>query len=463
MSAWLGLYGSVVMVCVICFCVIWPMRIAGSRFDIANVLLLFVAYYFLMFGLYGLMNAFGLSHYLGVSYNPTSDSLADISSLASVYAGGLLLSVYAGYIWVPQLLSRRQSVRSREAQSWLDLRNLNQLGVAASIALAFSYIGCALMIFFLGGFSAIGLDPTYVATTGTHGLYWVQALIWTNHWAVLVNLLGYILMKKNRYLILTALSIPLFFVEFLLSGSKSALLFPLIGFLIVRHYCYRRITWRPLVALGAAVLIVFAAGYAYRSTGAQASQFEQGVASYYQNPVVLLETIVGRFYGTDGFAIVLDSVRNGQPLLMGKSFSDLLTWYIPRWLWPAKPLSFSLTFGEDFMAGAPGAGDVYYSPSLPGELYLNFGVVGLLLGGIVTGRFLRFMYRKLIEQRPRRIEAIVLYAVIAPLAASLSGGPISVILEFIMTRVILFALFFWIAGIVTSPALLERSALARSR
>lgn len=452
LSEWLGLYGSVAMVCLICFCVIWPMRIAGSRFDIANVLLLFVVYYFLMFGLYGFMNSFGLSHFLGVSYDPTSGSLTSLSTLASVYAGGVLIAVFAGYIWMPPFLTRRQDQGPREHQSSLDLGTLRRLRIAAMVALALSYAGCALLIFFLGGLSAIGLDPTYIATTGTHGLYWAQALIWTNHWAVLINLLSYTLLRKTRYLILTALSIPLFFIEFLLSGSKSALLFPLFGFLIVRHYCYQRITWKSLVALTVAVLVVFAAGYAYRSTGAQGPQFEQGVVSYYQNPVVLLETVVGRFYGTDSFAIVLDSVRNGQPLLMGKSLSDLMTWYIPRWLWPGKPLSFSLTFGEDFMAGAPGAGDVYYSPSLPGELYLNFGVAGLLLGGIATGWFLRFVYRKLIEQRPRRIEAIVLYAVIAPLVASLSGGPISVVLEFVMTRVILFVFLYWVAGMLGGPA-----------
>lgn len=452
LSQWLGLYGSVAMVCLVCFYVIWPMRVAGSRFDVANVLLLFVVYYFLMFGLYGFMNSFGLSHFLGVSYDPTSDSLTSLSTLASVYAGGVLIAVYAGYIWMPPFVSRRQDQGSREHQSSLDLGNLRRLRVAAMAALALSYAGCALLIFFLGGLSIIGLDPTYVSTTGTHGLYWAQALIWTNHWAVLINLLSYILLKKTRYLILAALSVPLFFIEFLLSGSKSALLFPLFGFLIVRHYCYQRITWKPLLAVTMAVLVVFAAGYAYRSTGAQSSQFEQGVTSYYQNPVVLLETVVGRFYGTDSFAIVLDSVHNGQPLLMGKSFSDLLTWYIPRWLWPGKPLSFSLTFGEEFMTASPGAGNEYYSPSLPGELYLNFGVLGLLLGGIAVGRFLRFLYRELIEQQPRRIETIVLYAVIAPLAASLSGGPISVILEFIMTRVILFVLLYWIAGVLVGPA-----------
>ncbi len=452
LSRWLGLYGSVVLVCLVCGIILWPLRVSGSRFDIANVLLLFVAYYFMSFGMYGFMNAFGLSHFLGVSYDPSSDSPANLSSLASVYSAALLLSIYAGYSWSPRVsLSEGKKCLPLQAGSSVDLRMLPNLQISALLALGLSYTGFVLMVYFLGGMSVIGRDPTYLATEGTHGLYWAAALISTNYWAFIVNFFSFAVLKKVKYLFLAALSVPLFLLEFLLSGSKGALLFPLVGLLMVRHYCYRRINWRTVVALGAIVLVVFAAGYAYRSAGARRADFGEGMTSYYQNPAALLETLVGRFYGTDSFAIVLDSVHNGQPLLMGRSFADLLTWYIPRWLWPGKPVSFAITFGQEFMPGAAGAGDTYYSASLPGELYLDFGRFGLLLGGIVIGLFLRYLYRKLIGQEHRKIESIVLYTMIAPLAAQLSEGPISTDIEFILTRVILYVLLLRVAGIVETP------------
>src|SRR5881396_284093 len=99
LGRWLGPYGGVILVCVVCASIWWPMRALGSRVDVANVLVMFVAYYFLMFGLYGFMNAFGMSHYLGVTYNPTGDSSVNLSALASVYAASVLLAVYAGYCW----------------------------------------------------------------------------------------------------------------------------------------------------------------------------------------------------------------------------------------------------------------------------------------------------------------------------------------------------------------------------
>src|SRR5262249_43561697 len=156
-------------------------------------------------------------------------------------------------------------------------------------------------------------------------------LISTNHWAFIVNALSFLVSKKSKHLFLTFLSLPLFLLEFLLSGSKSALVFPLVGLLIARHYCHRRINWRIIGALTAMVLVVFAAGYTYRSEGAQRAAFGQGMNSYYQNPFTVVETFVGRFYGTDSFAIVLDSIRDGHPLLLGRSLVDILTWYIPRW------------------------------------------------------------------------------------------------------------------------------------
>src|SRR5215467_13351773 len=101
LSQQLGIYGSVLLVCAVCGLAFSTIRVSGSRPEITNVLVLFVFSYFLSFGLYGFMNAIGLSHYLGVTYEPSRDDPVSLSSLASVYAAALLLSIYAGYCWNP--------------------------------------------------------------------------------------------------------------------------------------------------------------------------------------------------------------------------------------------------------------------------------------------------------------------------------------------------------------------------
>jgi hypothetical protein len=55
-----------------------------------------------------------------------------------------------------------------------------------------------------------------------------------------------------------------------------------------------------------------------------------------------------------------------------------------------------------------------------------------------------------------KIEAIVLYAVIAPLAAALVEGPISGVIELVLTRVIPYALLLWAAVFFQPPPFMQK-------
>jgi len=91
------------------------------------------------------------------------------------------------------------------------------------------------------------------------------------------------------------------------------------------------------------------------------------------------------------------------------------------------------------------AGQTFFTPTLPGELYLNFGIVGLLAGGLVTGLLLWELYRNLVVLPNRGFEHLLSYAVIMPFVALLLSGPISTILEYILLRCACFAVFYWAA------------------
>src|SRR5437773_794038 len=130
------------------------------------------------------------------------------------YGGVILVCVVCASIWCP-MRALGSWVDVANVLSRLNLRNLPRLQVSAILALVASYAGCAMMIVFLGGSSIIGRDPSYVSTGGTHGLYWAQALIWANHWAIVVNIFSFLNTRKKKYLILSALSVPLFLLEFM--------------------------------------------------------------------------------------------------------------------------------------------------------------------------------------------------------------------------------------------------------
>jgi hypothetical protein len=126
---------------------------------------------------------------------------------------------------------------------------------------------------------------------------------------------------------------------------------------------------------------------------------------------------------------------------------DLLYFYVPRALWPGKPDSYSLTFGKEFLGATSEAGQSFFTPTLPGELYLNFGLAGLVVGGLLTGMLLWEVYYKLVLQLNRSVTHLLVYAVVMPFVALLLSGPISTGMEYILLRCACFAVFYWFAGI----------------
>jgi hypothetical protein len=95
--------------------------------------------------------------------------------------------------------------------------------------------------------------------------------------------------------------------------------------------------------------------------------------------------VVSRSYGIDALMVSNYYLKTGGVQLNGSSFTDLLFSWIPRALWPEKPLSFSLRFGEEIFYFSSLAGKSYFAPSYPGEWLLNFGPIGLLAGWLLFG------------------------------------------------------------------------------
>src|SRR5207247_901796 len=72
---------------------------------------------------------------------------------------------------------------------------------------------------------------------------------------------------------------------------------------------------------------------------------------------------------------------------------DLFTFFIPRGLWPGKPDSFGLSFPAHYMPHVNWGAMTYVTPSLPGELYLDFHVAGIVLGFSARGGAVRVAWR----------------------------------------------------------------------
>jgi hypothetical protein len=446
---------ALVLAALVCLPAISILRSGKQQLDWFHPVALFVANFFLLFVANGVVILLGISFILTRVFGPAPDSVYELMNRATLYASGFLMAVYAGYFF------RRQGA-GRSGESAISIPALGtphlgtprndqpfrRLRLAAWLALGCSYLGCLILILIFGGIGNFIVDP--MVFIESRGDFWPMALVWASLWSFGTFYASYVRERKPIDLAALLLTLPTMLFEFLTGGTKMALLIPVVCYLILRNYLVKRWTWKFLPGLAAFTLLVFLVGYAYRGV-ADSVEFTTGLSQYADDNGSLFATFFGRFYGTDSFMVVLEATDQGYPLQHGRTMADLLYFYVPRAIWPGKPESYSMAFGREFLPATPGAGETFFTPSLPAELYLNFGVVGLLAGGLLSGALLWEVYFRLLLQPNCGAGHLLAYAIVTPYVALFMAGPISTVAEYILMRGACFAACYWFAGWALGP------------
>ena len=90
-------------------------------------------------------------------------------------------------------------------------------------------------------------------------------------------------------------------------------------------------------------------------------------------------------------------------------WKDVSTFFIPRVLWPDKPVaSEARKYSDLYFDYAENS----FAITPIGDLIRNYGPIGVPIGMFIFGIILRFVYRILIEGQPRRIWRSTLYFMI---------------------------------------------------
>ena len=140
-------------------------------------------------------------------------------------------------------------------------------------------------------------------------------------------------------------------------------------------------------------------------------------------------------------AIVVRDTPRWVPYENGRTiFLPSLAFFVPRIIWPDKPLfNLGREFGRTFRMTAAIDDKTSIAATVPGELYWNFDLPGILVGMAIWGMAIRFCYRRYGAGKPldpvRKATHIVLLIQFIHFGGGLAGQGVLVIRTLILIEV----------------------------
>lgn len=133
-----------------------------------------------------------------------------------------------------------------------------------------------------------------------------------------------------------------------------------------------------------------------------------------QYPVnnLLVQLVMDRQSTLENLCTIISLTPDPNPYQLGKDFLYIIpNALIPRAIWKDKPEPQGhIIFNLDYLNCKDQYG--FSSPSLIGDLYMNFGVVGILVGMFIAGMMLRFFYDYCINRTKFSIEGVTFYIIL---------------------------------------------------
>ncbi len=210
-------------------------------------------------------------------------------------------------------------------------------------------------------------------------------------------LLGTFFFKTRRLGFLFLSSLVLSGTLSLLLGGRSTVMLYAVSLVVC--YCSLRQLGirRPLgtAALAAALLavsVLFVVALGSLRADLQAPDAAARAAAVGMGGIG--DRFVGEFNQFDWLAVVIGLVPDRLAFQNGATFGQLLAQFVPRAVWPSKPdpIDYSVTMlVQGIRSGSPF--------TIIGELYLNFGVPGIVAGMFVFGALCRALYSYVSRRR----------------------------------------------------------------
>jgi hypothetical protein len=178
------------------------------------------------------------------------------------------------------------------------------------------------------------------------------------------------------------------------SSSRTNLLGLVIVNLVLFHHLFRKLKLRNLVLVFAAIILLSSAIVGIRNT-------RSDVYSRLLENLRITNTIQNIVASRDladitTVAHIVRYVEETGDLRLGETFVNLVTRFVPRSLWPNKPLNVGVEVSDLFYDEALGRrNDTGVPPSIIAEMFWNFHIVGVIFGMLLFGAIIRTNYEYL--------------------------------------------------------------------
>ncbi len=216
----------------------------------------------------------------------------------------------------------------------------------------------------------------------------------------------------------------LMLVAVFLVMPRATFIGSLLSLLFVYHYAIRRVSLIVLVFLSVGGLVYAYAMGLWRVLSSSATGIDQAGTLLLENFSVgdLSDFVIsGALSDIRTFVLVVYHYGKDLSFQFGGTLLRILTQFIPRALWPGKPIDLGVELGRlsnpYTISGTPAG-------FLP-EMYINFHLAGVLLGAPLLGMGMRRIYRDWVLLSRNQALSLALYAVTIPRILLLPSNTIS--------------------------------------
>lgn len=182
-----------------------------------------------------------------------------------------------------------------------------------------------------------------------------------------------------------------------LQGAKSTIFTFIVSLAVVWHYRRNRVSLSKMLIYGGVIFVILMLYHVVKQ-----ELFVVGEVLSIGKDVGLVDSINFFFVAFSGnlmqlqtMAILIDAVPQQLEFQLGSTLMMVVLLWIPSQIFPAKPLTAPGIFTVALWPGKWSDENTTMPPGYFGEMYMNFGWVGIIIGAILLGFLLGRSYRAL--------------------------------------------------------------------